>query len=218
MWLWWLVRLHPKEVGSIDSSGPYSTPNSNVCVIKGRWWSLWGFAADQYWKFRLLTVRCKLKCSLSLFRRLFGRPGFSVSILWNWWKNCKSLSRSLKECTICNLHEWRFRSLCRIRHTLLSHVPNAWACIHADHLGLSQRTPTLRPCSNCGRLTRWLFTCDRAFFTPLPYQSVDSIWRWGNRLIQFTAKSMLNLCNGPYPNKEFHCTNSFSNAPTLHVN
>jgi hypothetical protein len=103
-------------------------------------------------------------------------------------------------------------------------IHSCQTCLMLEHaymqitLDCSQRTPTLRLRSNCGRLTRWLCTRDRAFFTPLPYQSVDCIWRWGNLLIQFTAKSTLSLCNGPYPNKDFHCIQTFSNAPTLHVN
>jgi hypothetical protein len=48
-------------------------------------------------------------------------------------------------------------------------------------------------CANWGLLTRWLFTRDRAFFTPLPYPSMDCIWIWGFLLIPFTAKSALSL-------------------------
>jgi len=61
-------------------------------------------------------------------------------------------------------------------------IHSCQTCLMLEHaymqiaLGCSQQTPTLRLCSNCRRLTRWLFTCDRTFFTALPYQSVDCIW------------------------------------------
>ena len=45
---------------------------------------------------------------------------------------------------------------------------------------------------------------DRAFFTPLSYPSKDFMWRHGFLLIQFTAKSELNLCRRPRLIKQFH--------------
>ena len=70
-------------------------------------------------------------------RRLFSRSGFSVNIAWKWWPNCKltCLSQSPKECKICNLYGWRFRSVCRMCQTLLSEMRNAWACLLVDRLG-----------------------------------------------------------------------------------
>ena len=98
MWLWWLVHLCPLRSRVSDSSGPNNKPSSNFRVIKG---TLVMFAANQYWKFCLLTVPCQWKCAFSLIR-MFGRSGFSGNIPWKW-QNCKrtSLSRSLKECTVC---------------------------------------------------------------------------------------------------------------------
>jgi hypothetical protein len=74
-------------------------------------------------------------------------------------------------------------------------------CVDADRLGLrltdaSTRGNVVR-CANWVRPSRWLFTRDRAFFTPLPYPSTDHIWRWGFLLIPFTAKSALSHCDWP---------------------
>ena len=104
----------------------------------GRWWSSWGFAADQYRKFCLLTVPCKWKYASSLIRSLFGRSGFSVNISSNWRQNCKriSLSRLLKACTTCTLYGWRLRPTRKMRCTLLCDMHKAWACLCADRLGL----------------------------------------------------------------------------------
>ena len=41
-----------------------------------------------------------------------------------------------KECTICNLYGWRFRSLSRTQRTLLSDTPHAFACLLAGRPGL----------------------------------------------------------------------------------
>jgi hypothetical protein len=65
-------------------------------------------------------------------RRLFGRSGFSV----NDKIQAYLFVPSLKECTVCTLYGWRFRSLCRMRRALLSDMPNAWACLRTDRLGL----------------------------------------------------------------------------------
>jgi len=104
----------------------------------GCWWSSWGFAADQYQKFCLLTVPCKWKCTSSLIRSLFGRYRVSVNIPTNWQQNCKrvSLSWLLTAYTTCNLYGWRLRSLRRMRRTLFSDMRKAWACLRADRLGL----------------------------------------------------------------------------------
>ena len=69
-------------------------------------------------------------------------------------------------------------------------------------------------CANWGRPTRWLFTRDRAFFTPLPYPSTDCVWRWGFLLIPFTVKSAPSLCNWPRPNKQFHSTHTHTHTHT----
>ena len=42
----------------------------------------------------------------------------------------------LKACTTCSLYGWRLRSLRRMRHTFLSDIRKAWACLHADRLRL----------------------------------------------------------------------------------
>jgi len=137
--LWWLVCVHPQRSRVQWLPRTKQHTRHNFWVIKGHWWSSLGFAADCYSKFCLLTVSCKWKCASLIIRRLFGRSRSSYTIPWNWWQNCKhtSLSRSLKECIICKLYGWRFRSLCRMRRTLLldMHV-NAWVCLHADRLGL----------------------------------------------------------------------------------
>ena len=85
----------------------------------------------------------------------------------------------------------------------------------------SQWMPTVRLCSQVCKLwtaDQVAFYMWQAFFMPLPFPSVDCIWRWGIVLIQFTAKFALSLYNGPCPSKEFHSTHMFSNSPVPHVN
>ena len=152
-----------KEVRSSDSSGPNSTPDSKFLSWRGCWWNLWGYASAQYRMFCLLTMPCKWKFASSLIRRLFSKSGFSVNIPWKWQQNCKctSLSRSLKDCTICGLYGWRFRSLCRMCRTLLSYMPHAWECLLADCLRLWLTDANIQ----CSRVCE-LRTADQvAFYT-----------------------------------------------------
>jgi hypothetical protein len=174
---------------------------------------------------KVLLINCELQMKMCpiAHQKVFGRPEFSVNIPWNWWQNCNltSLSRSLRECTVavcmsevsgqyagCAIHSCQ---TCLMLERAHMQIP--WTAAN----GCQQLGYVLR-CVNCGWLTGWLFAHDRAFFTPLPYQSVDCIWRWCILLIQFTAKSILSLRNEHCPNKHFHSTHTFSNSPTPHVN
>ena len=100
----------------------------------GRWWGLWGFAADQYRKLCHENENPPRRSS----EVCVGRSGLSVSIPWKWRQNCKrtSSSPSLKECTVCNVYGRRFRSPCRMRRTLKSDMPHAWTCSLTDLLGM----------------------------------------------------------------------------------
>ena len=102
-------------------------------------------------------------------------------------------------------------------HTVLSDMRKAWACLHADHLGLR-----LTDASTWAILSGVQTEDDRpgGFFHLTEPSSrhcltMDCIWRWGFLLIPFTAKSALSLCNWPRPNKQFHSTHVllFSSAP-----
>jgi len=79
-------------------------------------------------------------------------------------------------------------------------IPSCQTCLMLEHaymqiaLDCSQHTPTLRLCSNCGRLTRWLFYTWQSLLhtTALPIsglhmelgQPVDSVYS------QIRAKSL----------------------------
>ena len=138
-------------------------------------------------------------------RRLFSRSGFSDNIAWKWRSNCKltCLSRSLKECKICNLYGWRLRSVCMMHRTLPSDMRNAWVCL----LCRSPRTAAdghrhsgnVLGSVNWGQPARWLVARDRAFFMSLPYPSMDCIWRLGFVLIHFTVNQCWVSVEDPVP-------------------
>ena len=82
-----------------------------------------------------------------------------------------------------------------------------------------RRKPTLGQCTRkCerGRSTRWLFTRDRAFFTPLRCPPMDRNWRWSFMSIYFMAKSALSLHNGPRPSKLSPPTHTHTHSVTPH--
>jgi hypothetical protein len=152
-------------------------------------------------------------------RRLFSRSGFSVSIARNddqivSLPVCPDSSKNAKF-TICMGEDSGQYAGAPVRHAsclmvITCRSPQAAANGH-------QHSGSVLGCMNWGQHSRWLVTHDGAFFTPLSYPSMECIWRWGFMLIHFMAKSMLSLCSGPCPKKQFHSTNTFPTSPLLHV-
>ena len=153
-------------------------------------------------------------------RRLFGRSGFSINIPWNWRQICKrtSLSRPLKEYTICNLYGWRFGSLYRIRRTLLSDTPHAWACLLANRHGLRSTNANTRAVFSGVRTQEGR---PGGFYTrqSLLHATALHIDRlhleMGLNVDSFHGEIQAGcLFNGSRPNKQFHSTHTHTHTHT----
>ena len=130
-----------KEVGSNDSSGPNSTPNSNFWVIKG---ALVTFMRICSWWALKVLINCamQMKICLTSSEGCLAGPDFHAMFPENdELVKCTSWSQSFNGCTACNLCGWRFRSLWRMCWTLMSDMPNTWACLLANRLGLRTIEP-----------------------------------------------------------------------------
>jgi len=156
--------------------------------------------------------------------RLFSRSGISVNIAWKWWPNCKLtyLSRSPKECKICNLYVWRFRSVCKMRRTFLSDMRNAWACLLVDHLGLQPTDANTEAVfsgvwTEDGPSVRLLHATEPSSHHYLTHQWTafgDGTLSW---FISWRNQCWVSVADPvPISSSTTH-THTFSNFPTLHV-
>ena len=126
-----------------------------------------------------------MKMCLISHQKVFGRSGFLSNIPWKRRQNCKltSLFLPLKECTAWNLCGWRFRSLSRIRRTLLTDMPQRLSVLDCRSPRITaegrRHSGNALGCTNWRRKTRWIFIRDRTFFTPLPCPSTDMLLEMG---------------------------------------
>jgi hypothetical protein len=166
-------------------------------------------------------VPCTWKCASSLFRRLLGRSGFSVSIPEN---EDKIVSVPLNpdhsknsQFAVCMGEDSGYHAGC---------------ALHPCQTSLTLKCDYVQIASDCGRQAPTLpqyfgvcelrtadqvaFSRDRAFFTPRPYLPTHCFWGWGCMSTHLMAKSTLQLYNGLSRKKQFHSTHT-SNYPALLV-
>jgi hypothetical protein len=196
-WIEGLFVFILKEAGSKDSSGPNTTPNSNIWVIKGTLMKVVTICSCRVSKF--LLINCVMQMKMCLFahqkvvRQVWIFRQYSMKMTTKLWAYLfVPITQKNVHLAVCMVSDSSHCARCA------AHFCQTCLTLERAYWDRGRFMPTLGQCSRVCEL-RWLVTRDRAFFTPLSYPLTDCIWRWGFMPIHFMAKSALSFYSAPHP-------------------
>jgi hypothetical protein len=188
------------------SSRWHRTPSSNVLVTQEAFLKFIQIFSSPVSKVLLSNSAMKVKIGSSLVTLLSGMSCLPPITSRNWWQHL-----SMPVCHhLFAVVQLEFRGDESSAHCTRCIVRSCQTCLKLKHAYMLTSLDVVLRCQHSGsihghlnqkRLVRWLFTSDRAFYTPSSDSSMNCIWRRVFLLIKLSSKSLLWLCNGLCSNK-----------------